>query len=83
MPKSKDWRTRLDDFLRFNDRDVLPNAGRVSREIADQKAGEEFERFAARRRAEREANGEAEMLRGIEDAVKKLPRAAKPRKKSP
>ena len=27
-----DWRTRLDEFLQFNDRNVLPDAGRVSRE---------------------------------------------------
>jgi hypothetical protein len=31
----KDWQARLDDFLRFNDRAVLPDAGRVSREEAN------------------------------------------------
>ncbi|UQA62795.1 virulence RhuM family protein [Polyangium aurulentum] len=68
----RDWKTRLDDFLRFNDREVLPDAGRVSREYADQKATEEYERFAAQRRAQREAEGEAEALRGLEDVAKKL-----------
>lgn len=61
----KDWQARLDDFLRFNDRAVLPNAGRVSREEANRVASEEYSRFAERRRAEFEAAGEAE-LRGIE-----------------
>src|SRR5436190_740251 len=30
----RDWQVRLDDFLRFNERAVLPNSGRVSREEA-------------------------------------------------
>lgn len=73
----RDWKTRLDDFLRFNDRDVLPNAGRVSREDANQKAAEEYDRFAARRRATREAKAEADGLSQLEDVVKKLPRKKK------
>ena len=79
----QDWKTRLDDFLRFNDRNILPNAGRVSREIADQKAADQYEQFAARRRAKLEESAEADMLRDVEDAVKKLPRNAKARKKEP
>lgn len=31
----RDWQTKLDDFLRFNDRNVLPNAGGWSRKSAD------------------------------------------------
>jgi hypothetical protein len=69
----KDWKTRLDDFLKFNDRNVLPDAGRVSRENADQKAAEEYERFAARRRA----GIEADALNQLEAFVKKLPRTKK------
>lgn len=61
----KDWQTRLDDFLRFNDRAVLPDAGRVSRDEANRVASEEYSRFAARRRAQLEAVGEAE-LRAVE-----------------
>ena len=34
----RDWQTRLDEFLRFNDREVLPDAGRVSRKAADEQA---------------------------------------------
>lgn len=46
-----DWRTKLDDFLRFNDRDVLSGAGRVSHQEAVDKAGAEYDRFAETRRA--------------------------------
>jgi len=34
----KDWQQKLDDFLTFNERNVLPDAGHVTREVADQKA---------------------------------------------
>ena len=73
----KDWAARLDDFLRFNDRAVLPNAGRVSRQAADRKAAEEFEKFAARRRAQLEAEGAVDALRDLEEAAKTLPKKRK------
>ena len=57
-----DWKTRLDDFLRFNDRPVLPNAGQISRDQAERKAVGEYEMFAARRRAELEADAEMHHL---------------------
>ena len=72
-----DWATKLDEFLRFNERAVLPGAGTVSRDAADRQATEEYERFAVRRRAEREAVGEADALRALEQVAKALP---KPRK---
>jgi hypothetical protein len=74
-----DWRTRLDEFLQFNDRNVLPDAGRVSRENADRNATEAYERFAARRRAQIEADAEDDALNQLEEVVKKLPRSKKPK----
>lgn len=76
----RDWQTRLDDFLRFNEREVLPNAGRVTREAADRKAAEEYERFAARRREAAEAEGEVARLRQLENLAKNLPERRAPRK---
>lgn len=72
-----DWRAKLDDFLRFNDRAVLPDAGRISRDSADRKAADEYDEFAARRRTTQEAEGEAEALRQLEATAKKLPKRAK------
>jgi len=69
----RDWRRRLDEFLRFNERNVLPDAGRVSREDADRKANEEYERFAERRRAQ----AEADALKELEETAKKLPKRKK------
>lgn len=76
-----DWQTKLDEFLRFNERDVLPNAGRISREAADKKAEDEYERFSERRRAELEAQGERDAIRELEERAKKLPKPIKKRKK--
>jgi hypothetical protein len=56
-----DWKTRLDDFLRFNDREVLTALGRVTRDAADAAAHGEYERFAQRRREEAEASALQEL----------------------
>ena len=70
----RDWREKLDEFLRFNERDVLPDAGRVSREEADRKAHAEYETFAAQQRALAEQAGEEAAMKALEASVKKLPR---------
>lgn len=78
----KDWKTKLDEFLEFNERAVLSDAGRVSREAADRKAAEEYETFAVRRRALAESAGEDEAMRTLEAVAKALPKpVAKPAKK--
>lgn len=60
-----DWQTKLDQFLQFNDRDVLAGAGQVSKQQADAKAAAEYTRFAEQRRQLKEQAGEhdiAELL---------------------
>ena len=69
-----DWPAKLDDFLTFNDRAVLPHAGKVSREAADRAASEAYDAFSARRRAQVEAEGEADLLRELEGRAKKRPK---------
>lgn len=66
-----DWRQKLDEFLRFNERPVLPDLGRVSREEADRKAHAEYERFAERLRAIAEAEGE-KAIHELENVAKKI-----------
>ena len=75
----QNWVTRLHDFLNLNERAILPDAGKVSREAAHQLAEAEYVRFAARRRESLEAQGEADLLRLLDAEVKKLPKQRKPK----
>lgn len=45
-----DWETKLGEFLRFNERQVLKNFGTVKREIAEKLAFEQYEKFDAHRK---------------------------------
>lgn len=80
-----DWQTKLDEFLHFNDRNVLPDAGHVSKKMADAHALAQYERFAEVRRSERESQGEFEALRALEQVARQLdasePRRAPQKKK--
>ena len=57
----RDWQQRLDQFLAFNDRSVLDGAGKVSKKQAEAKAADEFDRYAADRRAAKESLGEKDI----------------------
>src|SRR3989344_5542451 len=41
----KDWVAKLDAFLKFNERDILGNAGNISHEVAEALALKEYEKF--------------------------------------
>jgi hypothetical protein len=73
----KDWETKLNEFLRFNERAVLGDKGSVSKTTADAHAEAEYEEFAARRRALLEAEAEREQSQPMEDAARKLPERPK------
>ncbi|WP_419610307.1 virulence RhuM family protein [Thiolapillus sp.] len=68
----QDWEQKLDEFLAFNERRVLSNAGSVSKKAADERARKEYEQFAERRRKHKEAIGETEAIKVLEDAAKHL-----------
>lgn len=46
-----DWISKLDDFLRLADHEVLQHAGKVSHELATLKALQEYESYASQHRA--------------------------------
>lgn len=62
-----DWETKLNQFLQFNDREVLQNFGTVKREVAEALAVAEYEKYDAHRKT-LEANEADELL----DSIKKL-----------
>jgi hypothetical protein len=62
----KDWQSKLDEFLKFNERQVLSDSGQVSKKTADGRAKDEYGLYSTRWRAEKEAVGEAEMMKELE-----------------
>lgn len=41
----EDWAHRIDKYLLSDDRDILKDAGKISHEIAEEKALTEFEKY--------------------------------------
>ncbi|QIT26487.1 virulence RhuM family protein [Raoultella terrigena] len=56
-----DWQEKLDQFLQFNDREVLQGSGTIGKKIADEKAQAEYSQFAEQRRRLKEAEGEKDI----------------------
>jgi hypothetical protein len=87
-----DWVGKLDDFLRFTERNVLTHAGKVSQQLAQEHAHREFEKFEAERRRIEATQPTSDFDRAVEE-VKRLeaePKATQepakprsPRKKKP
>ncbi|QXO42826.1 virulence RhuM family protein [Morganella morganii] len=63
----QDWDTKLDQFLSFNDREVLQGAGGISKKAADEKAKEVFDVFAQKRRQLKEAEGARANIAALND----------------
>lgn len=64
----KDWIKRLNDILTINEREVLEHAGRIQKVLADEIAGQEYEKF----KAKQQALEQAESLKELEADLKKL-----------
>jgi len=64
----KDWIQRLDIILQLNGRELLTHAGKISHDVAIEKAGIEYEKFRdAQKSIEKEQS-----LKEIEEDIKKL-----------
>jgi hypothetical protein len=48
----RDWTKKLDAFLNINDRDILTHAGKISHEMAQQRAESEYEQYHQRQSEE-------------------------------
>lgn len=73
----REWEQKLDEFLRFNDRRILPNAGKVSKQVAEDHARAEYEKFKVRRREYKESMGEKDYIKQLEEAANFLPKKRK------
>ncbi|USD65298.1 virulence RhuM family protein [Vibrio sp. SCSIO 43136] len=67
----QDWGNKLDQFLDFNDRDVLSGTGKITKKSADDKAKSEYDRFAADRRQLKEAEGLQTNIAALKAMVKR------------
>ena len=54
--KMMDWISRIDAFLRFNQYDILQDAGRVKAEVAKKIAEREYEKFSKKQDQEYESD---------------------------
>jgi len=72
----KDWISKLDDFLRLSEREILTHAGKVSHDAALEHANAEFDKYKQRRlaepsAAEKDFEKSLEQLEKIEATAKK------------
>jgi hypothetical protein len=67
----KDWELKLDEFLKFNDRKILMNAGKTNKKAADQHARREYDKFAEARRKDKELIGQKDSIKQLEELSKK------------
>ena len=65
--KMKDWVEKLDSFLKFNEYDILTNAGKVSHEVAMSLAEEEYAKF----RVKQDQSFESDFERAVKKLKKK------------
>ena len=54
-----EWESKLEEFLRFNGREVLTDFGRIQRKVAEALALEEYEKYDAHRRCLEKADVDA------------------------
>jgi hypothetical protein len=66
----KDWVDKLDAFLKFNEKEILSDAGKVSMEIAQKLAEEQYDIFH-QTRLKKEAEDE-DLVDGLEIEAKAI-----------
>lgn len=72
----RDWLTKLDDFLRLSDREVLTHAGRIRHSVAEQHALAEFAKYEEMRLQLEAETASSDFDRAVE-GVKTLNKATK------
>jgi hypothetical protein len=77
----RDWAKKLDDFLRVNDREILQGFGKVSAQLAKEKAEREYEKFEERRKQMDDAKAAEELTAGLKALQVKTNRLTPPKAK--
>jgi hypothetical protein len=64
----KDWIKKLNDILTINEREILQHAGRVTKKLADEIAGQEYDKYKEKRKLAEKIQS----LEELEDEIKFL-----------
>lgn len=67
MMYMKDWVERLDAFLKFNEKEILKNSGKISHEIAIKLAEDEYEKYRVYQDRLLESDFDREVKRLLEE----------------
>ncbi len=77
-----DWASKLNDFLKLNDRNILTTAGKISAALAEELAGREFAKYEATQRRLEAEQPTSDFDRAVENLdLKNLPRPLQESKK--
>ena len=79
MMYMRDWAKKLDDFLRVNDREILQGFGKVSAQLAKEKADREFGKFQKQQQQIEDAKAAEELAAELKVLAEKTKLVAPPR----
>lgn len=74
----RDWVKKLDDFLRLNDREILTGLGKISAQLAKEKAGRQFVKFDEQRHRLDDARAAEEFAKEVAELENKAKDLAEP-----
>jgi hypothetical protein len=74
----RDWVKKLDDFLRLNDRQILQGFGKISAQLAKEKADRQFDKFDKKRRELEDAQAAEDFAKEVAELEKEAKRIAQP-----
>lgn len=72
----KDWIKKLNDILTINEREILQHAGRVTKRLADEIAGQEYDKYKEKKKLAEKIQS----LEELEDEIKLLENKKKKKK---
>jgi hypothetical protein len=77
-----DWISKLDDFLKLSDQEILTHAGKISHKQAEDHAHTEFAKFDADRKRLQATQPTSDFDKAVED-IKKLGQSTRPKLSKP
>lgn len=67
----KDWVKKLDSFLKFNEKDILLNSGKISNKVAESLAITEYKKFKIKQDKKYVSDFDEELIKKLKDITNK------------